>query len=321
MPTETIPVFFAADANYLPYLSVAILSMRDNANPDCLLKVHVLHAGPVRGAERLQALSTARCEILFVDVAERLQTLSAQLHMRDYYTCATYYRLFIADLFPEYDKALYIDSDVAVTGDIAELYGHDLGDALAGAIPDETVAAEPIFCAYVREALGIAPERYFNAGVLLLNLRAFRNENFFTQFNTLLGLYKFTVAQDQDYLNVLFRNRVAYLSPEWNKMPVPQPAAPAPKLIHYNLTRKPWHYDTVLYGETFWRYAARSPFFAEICAERQSFTAERARADADCERRLIALAVAETERADNYRRVYGNTDATQQQGEPHGIIA
>ena len=46
----------------------------------------------------------------------------------DYFTLTIYFRLFIPDLFPEYDKGLYIDSDVVVPGDISELYNHDLKD-------------------------------------------------------------------------------------------------------------------------------------------------------------------------------------------------
>lgn len=300
-----IPIFFAVDDNYLPYLAVSLRSLKDNMSDACACKIHILHSGiRTESAARIANLSDENFSVCFADVSDRLTTLAQKLQLRDYYTCTTYYRIFIAEMFPEYDKALYLDSDTVILGDICELYNHALGDNLVGAVPDETVLDVPVFCDYVKDALGIPAERYFNAGILLMNLKKFRDENFYEKFNELLHRYKFSVAQDQDYLNVLCKDRVLYIAPEWNKMPIPANGCGIPKLIHYNLTRKPWHYPNVLYREYFWEYAEKTEFYAEIRAARDAFTDEHAKADALCEQRLVALAASEAENPANYYRTY-----------------
>ena len=61
-------------------------------------------------------------------VSSYLNKLCERLPLRDYYSNTTYYRMFIADMYPELDKAIYIDSDTVVTGDIAKLYDYDITD-------------------------------------------------------------------------------------------------------------------------------------------------------------------------------------------------
>ena len=300
-----IPVFFAADDNYLPFLAVSLGSVKANASKNYDYNIHILHSGlDSDNMRRTAMLDEDGFTVRFDDVTDKLSAISKSLQLRDYYTGTTYYRIFIAEMFPEYEKALYLDSDTVVLGDISELYNHELGDNLVGAVTDETVSGEPVFCDYVQKALGISPDNYFNAGILLMNLKAFRRENFYEGFNRLLRLYKFSVAQDQDYLNVLCRGRVLYISSEWNKMPMPTETRIPPKLIHYNLTRKPWHYNNVPYREYFWEYARKSEFYREIIDVRDSFTDERKLADSECEKRLIALAAREAADPANYYRKY-----------------
>lgn len=300
-----IPIFFAADDNYLPYLAVALRSVKENASENYKYKIYILHSGVSEVyAEKITAMQNENFSIEFTDVSEKLTEISSRLHMRDYYTGTTYYRIFIADMFPEYDKALYLDSDTVILGDISELFNHDVGENLIGAITDETVLSVPIFKSYVKDVLGIKPKNYFNAGIILMNLKKFREENFYEKFADLLQKYKFTVAQDQDYLNVLCAGKVTYISPEWNKMPIPGENDPAPKLIHYNLTRKPWHYKKVLYQEFFWKYAKQTDFYGEIENALASFTEEDAKRDAECEKNLLRIAESEINSAVNYSRLF-----------------
>lgn len=300
-----VPIFFAADENYLPYLAVSLKSIYENASRGYKYEIHVLNSGiSEESADRILKLAAEDFDISFDNVSDKLKTLFGKLHIRDYYTCTTYYRIFIADMFPQYDKALYIDSDTVILGDISELYGHDIGDNLVGAIADETVMDVQAFSTYVEYALGIRPEKYFNAGILVMNLKKFREEDFYTSFTELLGLYRFSVAQDQDYLNVLCKDRVFPISSEWNKMPIKTDYLTSPKLIHYNLTRKPWHYSDILYEEHFWHYAGMTEFYGEIMNTRELFDEENAKKDAECERKLVALAASEADNPSNYFNTY-----------------
>lgn len=304
---KIIPIFFAADENYMPYLAVALHSLKENASKQYFYQIYVLHANMNCESENVRKLCRYADEdlkISFVDVSGKMEEVKHSLHLRDYYTGATYYRIFIADMFPQYEKALYLDSDIAVLGDISELYNAELGDNLVGAIPDGAVASVAQFRTYTKEVLGIEAENYFNAGVLLMNLKAFREYGFYEKFCSLLEKYKFHVAQDQDYLNVICKDKVRYLGAEWNKMPIENDEQ-TPKLIHYNLTMKPWHYENVLYKEYFWQYARKTEFYQCILNALLAYTQEKKDADAASEKALIELCEKEAAREDNYLKKFG----------------
>ncbi len=311
MRKPIVPIFFAADEKYLPYLSVCLTSIKANARKGCDYRIYVLHAG-VEGKvpQKLAVFNDEDFTVEFVDVSADLKVLSDRLHMRDYYTSATYFRIFIAGMFPQYDKALYLDSDVIVRGDIYELFETELGDNTVAAIPDGAVAEIVPLRTYSSRVLGIEYPRYFNAGILVMNLKKLRAINFYERFATLLGQYAFRVAQDQDYLNVLCKDSVVYLSTEWNAMPTGNYKGEGlPKLIHYNLTAKPWHYDNILYQEEFWKYAAQTEYYDFIRAELDNYPPIMKERDRACEEGLIALAKSEERRADNYYKKYVANDA------------
>ena len=303
---EIVPVFFAADDRYLPFLDVAIASLQDNASAQFEYRIYVLHSGiQGRNAERIMRHSRDGFTVRFVDVAEHLEKIAQHLHLRDYYTSAIYYRLFIVAMVPEYDKAVYLDCDTVVLGDVSELFSTDLKDNWVGAVADGVVSSVPVFCKYTKEALGIEGSRYFNSGVLVMNLRRLRAVEFYRAFCDLLGRYPFRVAPDQDCLNVLCKDKVHYFSSEWNKMPQSTDGGTALKLVHYNLAQKPWHYDGIRYEEYFWNYAQKSDFYGEILAQRQAFTPEHAARDEAGGRALLALANSEAESEHNYFRLFG----------------
>ena len=305
---KTIPLFFATDNNYLPFLAITLQSLLENSSKEHDYKIYVLHSGIQEDyAEKIMHFSQKGFEIEFVDVTERLKEISAKLHMRDYYTCTTYFRVFIAGMFPQYDKALYLDCDTVVLGDIAELYAYDLGDNLLGGAPCEGVNSFEVYKEYVRKVGGLNPDYFFNAGVILMNLKAFREEGFYQQFADLLEKYKFTLIQDEDYMNVLCQDRVLQLPRCWNKTPVATDYLPREelKLVHYLMTWKPWHYSDIPYGEYFWEYAKKTEFYPLILEIYENFSEADVEKDKLCEKNLKALAQSEIDREDGYFKVYG----------------
>ncbi len=301
---QTIPVFYAIDDNYIPFLHVSLLSLKDNRDENKNYIIHILHSGIKKEHEtQINELACDGFRVEFVDVADKIDALSSELNLRDYYTFTTYYRIFIAGMFPEYDKAVYLDSDTIVRADVADLFDTQLGDNLIAGIPDGAVSVIPPFQVYTDKVLGIKADKYFNAGIIVMNLKLFREENFYDAFNDLLGKYKFRVAQDQDYLNVLCRNRVVYLPEVWNVMPVRSVSTEKvanPKIIHYNLTSKPWHYKGLMYEEYFWEYADKSCFAGVIRKELENFSDADKKKDDDCEKGLVALTVQEANDPNNY---------------------
>ena len=287
-----IPVFFACDDAYAPFLGITLQSMLAHASPERRYGVHVLTSGmSEENQRRIQALATERCTICFEDVSDRLKDVAQRLHVRDYYSIATYYRMFIAEWFPQYDKVLYLDADTVFNGDVAELYDIPMGDCLVAAVQEDVMATEPVFGRYVEVVLGVPRMEYFSAGVLVMNVKLFRKEQMQERFLELLGRCKYEVTQDQDYLNVLCRGRVYRLGYEWNCSPSEVMIyEETPKLVHYKLLWKPWHYSGTRYEELFWQYADHSSFAREVRSMKRGFTDEHAAKDRQMYRHLMGLA-------------------------------
>lgn len=301
---QPIPVFFAADENYMPYLGVTLTSLKAHKSEENRYEIYVLYTGALsENSAKIKRMAEENFSITFVNITKKIEEITHLIRCRDYYTSAIYYRLFIPELFPQYDKAVYLDCDTVLLEDVAVLYETELGANLIAAVSDQAVAAVVSFREYTQYALGISYERYFNSGVILMNLEKMRALHFYEAFSKILSGYDFIVAPDQDCLNLICKDNVRYLDTGWNAMPMggklPQKRL---KLVHYNLSLKPWHYDDVLYGEYFWGYAKESGFYEQIKATRAAFTKEQAQMDERSGERLIALAQAEADSPCNYVR-------------------
>ena len=224
----------------------------------------------------------------------------------DYFTLTIYFRLFIPDMFPEYDKAIYIDSDTVVPGDISDLFNIELGDNLIGACNDKSVIDVPEIAKYMEEAIGVSKYEYINSGVLLMNLKEMRNKEFTKKFLELLNAYHFDcVAPDQDYLNAMCNGKILYLDEKWDAMPAEgKEPLQNPKLIHYNLFQKPWCYDNIQYEEYFWKYAKQTDYYDEIINYKNNYSEEKKEADRKCLNVLITKADNMSEKDVTFKKVF-----------------
>ena len=294
---KEIPVFFAVDNGYIPFLGVALKSVIENTSKENRYAIKVLYTSVTEeNKKRIKESEKENISIEFVDLNKQLKEIQEKLYTRNYFSNTTYYRLFIPELYPEYDKAVYIDSDTICLADIAELYNVDMGDNLIAAIPDGAVQAIDVFKDYVERVVGVSDyNNYFNAGVIVMNLEELRKYKFQEKFIYLLGKIRFEVAQDQDYLNRLCKGRVKILDYEWNRMPIMGKRDGDIKLIHYNLGSKPWYFDDILYQEHFWEYAEKTEFYNEIKEIGAKYTdADKEKDDANSTK-LIELAQKETD--------------------------
>ena len=167
-----VNLFFACDNAYVPFLAVTLTSLKENCNPKRDYALRILHTGldPENIRRLTDSFASDGFTMEFIDITQAVEQFADKLHTRDYYSKSTYYRLFIPDLFPGLNKALYLDSDVVLLGDVSELYDVDLEENLVGAIPDSVVGSIPALALYTKKRLRVAADHYFNAGVLLMNL-------------------------------------------------------------------------------------------------------------------------------------------------------
>ena len=251
MPRPSIPTLFCINAAYAQHAGVCIVSLLEN-NRDAFFEIVVVSTEPLgAGQEKLErtvrAYDNCTLTIMHLGASSGMTLPVRALH----YTIDTYTRLWVADFFPDHvDKVLYLDSDMVVVGNIAELWNTELGDSVVGAvtIPGSTRCA----------AYGI-PERfgYFQSGVLLINLKRWRGDRIFDVLQHYVAHNAEKIVDaDQDVLNACLYDRRLPLSYIWNviapfyfsyhPLGIPdaelQTARRNARIIHFNGPSKPWSY-------------------------------------------------------------------------------
>lgn len=288
-----IPVVLASDNAYVPMLTTTIFSALSNASAEYRYDVVVLHRG-ISGENQQQMRAFLsrfdHTELRFCDVTE----IIADYHLttnNPHISVETYYRFLIQQLLPFYDKVLYLDSDLIVKGDIAELFETDLGDNLLGAVRDIDFAGNVNMKrgdrrTYAASILGLRePFDYFQAGVLLLNTRAMRALHPIEEWLSLAADERY-IYNDQDVLNACCEGRVTFLPWDWNVMidcagRIGSVFSFAPasffdafldsrgheKIVHYAGFEKPWKMAGCDRSEIYWQYARQTPFYERLVSK------------------------------------------------------
>ncbi len=306
---DEIPIFFTIDDGYVPLLAVALRSLEDNADPSRRYRIIVI--GQDLSEESRQAIAAMAQGPFEIEIHRMEQTLDSILDRTenrlrcDYFTMTIYYRIFIPDMFPQYDKGIYIDSDIVVPGDISKLYDVELGDNLLGACPDFAVAAVPELSFYVEEALGVDRHKYINSGVLVMNFEKLREKQLSERFLELLETWHVDcLAPDQDYFNAMCAGQITFLDGRWDVMPGGEEEVGDPWLIHYNLFDTPWCYHHLPYRDYFWKYAAETPYLQQLQDHLEHYPEEQKRSDAASMERLLQKGRDVPHHEVNFKKLY-----------------
>ena len=301
-----VPIFFAVDDNYAPLLAVTLRSMLDHISEENFYKIYVLIKDLSQEyVDEISSMAKENTTIDFVHLQKELDKVQSLFYMRDYYSQATYYRFFISDLFPQYAKVLYLDCDLIIIDDIAKLYNTPLDGNLIAAIREETMTEFQPFGQYTKKVIGLNPYEYFNAGIMVMDVQKFRREHILDQFLKMLKQYKFYVAQDQDYLNVMCKGRVKFVDLGWNKAAFKNVHFDDRnlKIVHYKINWKPWHYAGTEYEELFWEYAAKTPYYDHFMNIRNNYTEERKQIDAQAFEKMKTQCYADIKDPKSYLNV------------------
>lgn len=173
---------------------------------------------------------------------------------RAHLTRSTFLRLLIPDLMPDDKRVVYMDCDMAVTGDLGALADLDLGDKLIAAVPDPSPDDREL------ASTGLARGDYVNAGLLVMNLPLWRREKTAEACLALLSdPDRPLLSEDQSAVNIACRGRVLALPQAFNVYTDPAAWTPARlpddiRVAHYVVNHKPWRADVAM-GEI-WRFHA-----------------------------------------------------------------
>lgn len=289
MDKNIIPIVFASNNNYAPYLAVALHSLISNVNNKYEYDIYIFYTTlDTNYKKTLKQMESENVKINFVNVEEWANNhieepneQTNQYSMNNYLTVEATYRLFIPDILKKYEKVIYLDNDIVVVSDIAELYQIDLGDNILGAVND---LFNEFNIKYSKEILHIDVGDCINSGVLLINTEMFQKYGIKEKCFELLNEdwkneRKRFECMDQDVLNITCRGRVKFLEMEWNLLWATllpdtkcmesyklkfHKACENPKLIHYAGIFKPWQHPENILAKIFWKYARETEFYEEI---------------------------------------------------------
>lgn len=289
---DGVVAVMAFDDNFVPYAGAMLQSVVDSSSPLRRYDLHVLETGiSSRNKKLLQSLlpSKSNFSLRFHDVSTLANWGEFTVHA--HFSVETFYRLAIPYFFQNYSRVLYLDADVIVLRDIADLFDLEIGDAHVAGVHDlilgafcklgvrshETAGALPART-YLTERLGLSdPGGYFQAGVMIFNIPAIGSDllqraQAFSRSNGPFWLV------DQDVMNALFEGHVAYLDLRWNvvhgngdlslfdHLPVADREAyfvsrEDPFIVHFAGERKPWNSPDVDFVETFWAASRKTPWY------------------------------------------------------------
>jgi lipopolysaccharide biosynthesis glycosyltransferase len=208
-----IDVVGCADSRYARHYSVVVASVLAHAREPEKFRFFFVGAEPWDEESRESLLALAQpygASVCFpiLDI-ERLKSAPTNAHI----SLASYYRLLLPDVLPmEVEKFIYLDADVVVRADLADFFALELSnEEFVGAITDARFERW--------HSLGMQPSMgYFNAGILLVNLRLWRETEMSRQLVQFVAdhgpVLKF---HDQDTLNAVFAGRWRRLDPRWNQ--------------------------------------------------------------------------------------------------------
>ena len=286
---NSVTVCFSSSDYFAPMCGVTISSLIANTDSKRFYDIFVMITDmSVQNINLLKGLASGHTNISlrFIDVTEIIE--SYKFSLASYYTPFTFYRLLIPKLMCKYAKVLYLDSDMVVNKDIAELYDTDLTGFYLAATLDL-----PVMCwqlmddtspmhQYLDSLDLLQPGTYMQGGVSLYNISEF-NKSFSTEFLLEKATERTYLTCDQDLINIYCKGRIKFVSQKWNMVNMkdaheefyndwlPQKyydeyieARKDPYIVHYGAQMMPCFEAGVDYYPLFWKYAKQTPFYEQL---------------------------------------------------------
>lgn len=265
MKKEVIDIIIPCSDKYLSFVSVLMLSAVENLDNKYRLFFHII-------TEDISSDSILKNNLLKKDFdfdVEYIYISDANLFHLPFCVCKhidskiVYAKLIISSLFPKLDKAIILEGDMIVTGDLSELWNINLENYSIAAVKD----------AWYKLRENYITKPYFNTGMFYANLAKWREFDFEKKILEIIPNMELDFP-DQDIFNKLFNDSVLFLDWCWN---VPtcvfeqwftaleenekQKIKANHKILHFIYKIKPWQNVTSYYNEYFWFYARKSPFY------------------------------------------------------------
>ncbi len=272
---ETIPIFLSSDNNYAPFVATTIASICDNTKSFC--NFYILDGG-IKEENKNKILQLKKIfsnfEIEFIDINLEKEYANIDYKNNEYISISTYNRFLIPQLKPELKKVLYLDSDIVVLGDIKPLYETDMENYALGAAWDKS---RILYNTDTFEPMELSKDyKYFNAGILLIDIQKWLKDNIKEKMFDILFKYKEKVLHaDETLLNKYFDNNYKIFDIKYNYTDYDILNKPDSEIIirHFASALKPWNANYTIIKkqvislkgfDEFWKYAKMTEFYEEI---------------------------------------------------------
>lgn len=256
-----IHIVTAISDEYCRHLAVMLRSLFENKKADYYVHLYILNSGLSARVQNALNDSTQEypLQLHYVPVDRSLyQGLTEQPHI----SLEAYFRIHIPELLSEdVNKVIYMDPDTIIKEDLYDLWSIDISDYYLGAV-EWAFGDDRMSVLSIPEQYG-----YFNAGVLLINLARWREENVTNLVWEYLNHNSDKIRHmDQDALNAVLYNGRLSLDPKWNyttghllklRLDI------SPAIIHFSGPRKPWTQGHPLEDE-YYSYLKKTPWDYEL---------------------------------------------------------
>ena len=274
-------ILYASDDNYAEIAAISIASLLENNKEAESIRFFIFDDSlSSLNKEKLSGLITKYSrEIVFIAVPDIEKLVGIKLDVV-YWSLIIFARLFSASLLPpDVEKIIYLDCDTLIRGPLSPLWDEDLEDNLAGGCEDG------IPVAHKKKVFLKESDIYVNSGVMLINIKEWRNMGIEKKFIDFLLLFDGKLRYpDQDVLNGVMGGKIKLISPVYNSIsyyfeynpelliranitdyyPADEleKAKNAPVIVHFaGAGRKPWTLGNVhIYQDEYIKYRNMTPW-------------------------------------------------------------
>ncbi|RYZ84181.1 MAG: DUF4422 domain-containing protein, partial [Proteobacteria bacterium] len=285
---QIVTIAASTDKAYVQHMAALISSTLSHGAKDRFFDFNILDGGiGTRNQNALKEMEQLHphCRISFIDMSSQHLTLTTN----SYFTRSTFYRLSLPSLLKDRTKVLFLDTDMVVLRDVAELYDMDLQDNIVAASRDivmqsfismgvrsiaETggVQTSKYLADYVQLKKGVD---YFQAGVMLINLEKMRQLHLSDKMIHALRNHRYWFL-DQDVLNQFVAGRVRYIDERWNTIFLEESHLAAlsakdqliyektmedPWIVHYAGYIKPWERGGHPFANEYWNALRKTKWY------------------------------------------------------------
>lgn len=260
MKNNRIYIACASDQNFGEPLTVMLYSLIKNSTSP-YLTIYIFDGGLSRKQKLVLENMAISLDVViyFIEIdSSKFKSFSTSNRL----TYTTYYRLLIPEVLPcQLNKIIYLDCDILVEGDITKLWNTNIENKAIAAVPE---IGE--WCRFVSSPGGVAlykelgipnNSKYFNAGVLYINIKKWRKKEIANKIFTYLNNnQKYVRYHDQDGLNAILWNDWYELIPTWNVLTEAfmrdisptlsldedtiKSITNSPNIVHFTGAQKPW---------------------------------------------------------------------------------